>query len=122
VGLLKELGDTAELHRLRDPVEAIQWRLAQRALALGLDVILEWGFWSRQERLYYRAEAEALGAKVELHYLDVPLDELWARLSRRNANLPPGTFPVTREQLELFDSWFERPTAEELKTHRKGDF
>jgi predicted kinase len=113
--LLKDSADTEELHRLRDPIEAIQWEVAKRVLTLGLDVVLEWGFWSREERVFSRAEAEALGAKVELHYLDVSLDELWARLSERNANLPPGTFHVTREQLDLFDSWFERPTAEELE-------
>lgn len=115
---MQDTADTAELHRLRDPIEAIQWQVAQRALTLGLNVILEWGFWSRQERIYYRTEAEALGAQVELHYLDVSLDELWARLSQRNANLPPGTFHVTREQLEMFDSWFERPSAEELESYR----
>jgi predicted kinase len=113
--LLKDLGDTAELHRLRDPIEALQWDIARRALALGIDVILEWGFWGREERRYYRAEADALGHAVELHYLDLPLDELWARLSKRNANLPQGTFPVSREQLEMFDGWFERPSAEELR-------
>jgi predicted kinase len=43
------------------------------------------------------------------------LDELWARLSKRNANLPQGTFPVSREQLEMFDGWFERPSADELR-------
>lgn len=115
--LLKDISDTAELHRLRDPVEALQWDLAKRVLALNVDVILEWGFWGREERRRYRREAEALGHTVKLHYLDLPLDQLWTRLNKRNDNLPPGTFPVTREQLDLFDSWFERPTAEELSQY-----
>jgi len=49
-----------------------------------------------------------------LRYLDVPRDELWERLSRRNANLPPGTFAVREDQLDLWWSWFEPPTADEL--------
>jgi predicted kinase len=106
--------DREELDRLRTPVESVQWEVARRALALGLNVILEWGFWSREERGYSRTEAEALGAHVELRYLEVSRDELWARLSKRNVNLPPGTFAVTEEQLDLWSSWFQAPTAEEL--------
>ena len=112
--ILADVNDTTELDRLRDPVEAVQWQMAQRVLALGLDVVLENGFWSRAERARFRAQAEALGARVELRYLAVEQDELWARLARRNANLPPGSFAVTREQLDLWWSWFEAPTAEEL--------
>lgn len=41
-------------------------------------------------------------------------DELWARLSRRNAELPPGTFAITREQLASWWKLFELPVPEEL--------
>ena len=112
--VLADPSDAAELDRLRDPIEAIQWRIAKRVLKLGVDVILENGFWSRNERDLVRSEALALGACVELHYLDVPRHELWSRLSRRNDNLPPNTFAVTEAQLDLWMSWFEPPTADEL--------
>ena len=74
--ILAHPNDIAELDRLRSPVESVQWDLAKRALALNVNVILEWGFWSKDERTYYRTEAEALGAQVELHYLNVGLSEL----------------------------------------------
>jgi predicted kinase len=112
--ILADPADTAELDRLRTPVESVQWQLAKRALVLGLDVVLEYGFWSREERTFFRKEAEALGASVELRYLHVSRDELWARLMRRNADLPPGTFPVTLEQLDLWSSWFEVPAPDEF--------
>ena len=113
--LLTDVTDMAELDRLRTPVEAIQWEVAKRVLALGIDVVLEWGFWSRAERDHYRAQAEAFGARVELRYLEVGRNELWARLSRRNANLPRGTFVVTEEQLDRWWGWFQPPAAEELE-------
>ena len=113
--LLVDSTDTIELDRLRSPVESIQWEVAKRALVLGTNVVLEWGFWSQEERIHYRAEAEALGIHVELHYLEVGRDELWARLSQRNANLPPGTFHITKEQLDLWWSWFQPPTTDELQ-------
>lgn len=76
---------------------------------LGINIVLEFGFWSREERVHFREEAEALGARVELHYLNVDLNELWERLSWRNANLPPGTFKVNRENLELWAKSFDPP-------------
>ncbi|MCX6046576.1 MAG: AAA family ATPase [Chloroflexi bacterium] len=116
--LVTDHTDMAELDRLRTPMESVQWTVAKRVLTLGVDVVLEWGFWSQAERAYYRTEAEALGARVKLYYLAVDRDELWARLAKRNANLPPGTFLVTEEQLDLWSSWFEPPTADELAGKR----
>lgn len=80
---------------------------------LGINIVLEFGFWSREERVHFREEAEALGARVELHYLNVDLNELWERLSWCNANLPPGTFKVNRENLELWAKSFDPPTEDE---------
>lgn len=74
VALLADSQDSAERDRLRDPAEAIQWEVAKRALTLGNDVILEWGFWSREERARYRAQAEALGR--ELSYTTSPSNEM----------------------------------------------
>lgn len=110
---LKDASDIEELHRLRSPVEAVQWEVAARALALGIDVILEWGFWSRAERADYRGRAEALGAQTETHFLIVERDELWGRLSRRNSDLPPGTFAVTEAQLDCWWALFEPPAPDE---------
>jgi predicted kinase len=104
----------AELDRTRDPIESVQWRVAERALALGLDVILDFGFWSKQERDDYRARAASLGARSEIRFLDVPLPELERRLAARNADLPPGCFIVTNANLNLWASGFEPPTPDEL--------
>jgi predicted kinase len=116
--ILADASDQAELNRLRSPVETLQWEVAKRVLSLGIHVILENGFWSREERSSYKLQAEALGAKVELHFLEVSKDELWQRVSKRNANLPPGTFVVTKEQLELWWKLFEPPTKEELESYK----
>jgi predicted kinase len=112
--ILADATNIEERDRLRSPVESIQWEVAKRVLVLGSDVVLEWGFWSRDERMWYRSQAEALGARVELRYLAVGRDELWARLSKRNAQLPPGTFAVAEDELDRWSSWFEPPTADEL--------
>lgn len=112
--ILADPNDQTELDRLRDPVEHIQWDMARRALVLGVNVVLEFGFWGREERARFRSQAEALGARVELFYLEASRDELWARLQKRNANLPPGSFQVSEEQLDLWLSWFEAPSPDEF--------
>lgn len=99
----------------RDPVESLQWMVAERALSLGINVILDFGFWTRGEREGFRARATALGARCEVCFLDVPRPVLAARLAARNADLPPYTFRVTEAQLDLWLSLFEPPTPDELR-------
>lgn len=99
----------------RAAVEAVQWEIAARALRLGVDVILENGFWSRAERDDFRARAAALGADTRLHFLNVPRNELLRRLASRNEAAPKDTFRVNEAQLDLWSKWFEPPTPEEME-------
>jgi hypothetical protein len=98
----------------RAAVEAIQWELAERLLQLDVNVILEFGFWSRNERDEIRTRAARLGATVELRYLDVPVDELKARLHDRNEASTPDTFHVSPEMLDEWARAFEPPGPDEL--------
>jgi predicted kinase len=91
------------------------WGVAARALELGVDVILDYGCWSEEERDLFRTRAQQLGASAEIVVLDIPPEILWERLERRNANLPGATFRVTREELEEWSSKFEVPTADEVQ-------
>jgi predicted kinase len=99
----------------RDPVEAVQWSVAERALSLGINVILDFGFWSREEREHFRGRASALGARSEVRFLDVPRLELLSRLAARNVALPPYGFKVTEAQLNRWWGIFEPPAADELE-------
>ncbi|HSH02500.1 MAG TPA: ATP-binding protein [Anaerolineae bacterium] len=108
-----------ELNELRNEIEALQWKLAQRVLALGTNVILENGFWARAERLDYIETGRRLGAEVILYWCDVPLDELCRRVAERNESLPAGTFNITEEEVVLWSSWFQAPEADELAQYDK---
>lgn len=112
--ILADPGDRTEMDRLRDVVESIQWDVAKRALTTGVNVILENGFWSREERIRFRTEAEILGADVELHYLSAGIDELWRRIEERNAELPAGTFHINRDELDEWAKLFETPSEDEM--------
>ena len=95
----------------RAQIEALQWAQAQRLLALGQTVIIEWGTWGRSERDTLRLGARALGAATELHYLSAPIDVLWERVQRRDMEDPP----LTREDLEQSAAAFQAPTTEEAE-------
>ncbi|MDJ0664591.1 MAG: ATP-binding protein [Acidimicrobiia bacterium] len=94
----------------RDRIERLQWELAQDLLRRGQTVIIEWGTWGRSERDALREGARALGAAVELHYLDEPIEVLWERVRDRGLEDPP----MTREQLESYADTIDVPTDEEL--------
>ena len=108
--------DQSVLDAARDPVERLLWEVAARTLELGVSVVLDFGFWSREERERFRALGAALGARTEVHALVAPLDELWTRLERRNDALAPGAFFITRRQLEAWWAVFEPPDADELES------
>ena len=94
----------------RDAIEALQWQQAQDLLRLGGTAIIEWGTWARSERDTLREGARALGASVELIFLDLPPETLFERISARGRENPA----ITLEQLREFSAAIERPTAEEF--------
>jgi predicted kinase len=99
-------------------VEALQWQVAARLLDKGLDVVLENGFWQRDERRGRREEGQQLGARVVLHFLDVPKDILLARIEARNQTLEAGALHITEQELDLWlGSWLEPPDEAELAAY-----
>jgi len=108
------LGDGYD-EKKRAVIESIQWEIAQQVLCLGIDVILEFGFWSRKERDDFRVKAKALGATTKLYYLNVSRDELWKRIEKRNAKLPPHTFKIKETDLDEWSKSFEEPIPDELE-------
>jgi predicted kinase len=88
--------------RIYEQVEEI-W---PRCLELGLDVVLDFGYWSRQERDATRAKIIALGAEARLYRLTCLEDEAWRRIEKRNANLQ-GSLLIVRNTFEVFKERFK---------------
>lgn len=101
----------------RARVEQLQWQLAQRLLALGATVVIEWGTWGRDERDTLREGARSLGAAVELHLLDPPLDVLYQRVCDRDMERRLGRRAITRDELAAWSVAFQRPDAGELELY-----
>jgi len=108
------LGSTPWDEPTREKVEQQLWRLAQEILRLGLTVVLDFGLWARIERDEMREAARSLGVGIELHYLDVPTEELWRRIEVRNSQPPWDTCPIGRTDLNGWVRLFQAPDAAEL--------
>ena len=117
--LLENKHDRTEMDRLRPEVEEIQWSLICRLLSLGINVIWEQGFWHRDERLKFISDASELDADVVLHWLDVPVKQLKERVAARNQNLPPGSFYVEPDEINIWMTWFQPPDDDELALYTR---
>jgi hypothetical protein len=68
----------------------------------------------RADRDEKRLGARALGASVEMHYLDGSIDELYRRLEARTKARTMGEVRITREMLLGYAQFFEPPDGDEL--------
>lgn len=95
-------------------IEAMLWNIASRALGLGMNVILDYGFWAREEREDYRARARRLGAGSEVHFLDISEEELLRRLKQRNSLPSQESFYISEGAIKPWVAFFQKPTPDEL--------
>ena len=89
------------------------WSAAVESFQEDLDVILDDGFFLREDRVHVIAQAQRLGAQAKLHFLSAPLDVLQARVASRNAKLPTYNFTISPDRLQTFVERFEVPTVSE---------
>jgi predicted kinase len=86
------------------------WHAASEFLRRSVDVILDDGFFLRDNRVRYVELASAVGARTKIHYLDTPVGVLRARLEERNAKLPRYNFHIEPDTLHGFLGLFEAPS------------
>jgi len=104
------------IHNARhDDVESLMWDIAARVLVLGVDVILDFGFWSRSERDVFRSRAKELGVDFKIHFNDISHEELLKRLRTRNAKKPVDTFVIPEAKLKEWIQIFEPPSSKEME-------
>jgi predicted kinase len=90
--------------------------LALSALRIGVNVVLDFGVWGKDERSALRALASSVGATSQLVYLPVDEEEQLRRVQARPVTGTTTTFEMTRADLERWRQIFQPPDADELET------
>ncbi len=98
----------------RDIIEGRLIWVALRAIQAGVSAILDFGFWSRNERSALVWLAASLGARAVVIYLDVDEPTQVARIGTRFTTAPDSTFALSAEELSRWRALFQIPTDEEL--------
>jgi predicted kinase len=73
---------------------------------LGLDVVLDLGFWPRRERDQARAATVVFGAGARLYRLECPENEAWQQVEKRNRHLDGSLF-IVRHTFDMLKNRFE---------------
>ena len=97
-----------------DVIEGRLIQLALRSLALGTNVILDFGLWSRDERSALRQAATDIGAAVVLCYFELTRAEQRRRLDSRLVEVPRETWPTSDDELAGWAAKMDIPTVGEL--------
>ncbi len=84
---------------------------------VGVNVILDWGFWTKSERIYAMEFYSSHNISYEFHYIDIN-DEKWhLRLNKRNKEITEGkadAYYVDDNIAAKFASIFEKPDKNEI--------
>ena len=78
----------------------------------GHSVVVDYGFWRRSSRDFYKKLVEDNGGEWKLIYLKASPEVLMNRLKERNKRTDANAFPVTEKMLLGYIERFEEPNNE----------
>lgn len=104
----------------RDVLEGRLVWLAAAMLRRGVNVVLDFGVWAKDERSALKHLAAKVGAACELVYLPIDHDEQLRRVAGRSAAVPETTFAMTEGDLLQWRSQFQEPDERELRDADPG--
>ena len=110
-----------------DYVERTQNYLFNKSLELievGINVILDWGFWLKEERDYAREFYNNRNIECEFHYIDISNEAWKARLEKRNSEVlaeETNAYYIDDNLAKKFAAIFEVPSEDEIDVIYRGD-
>lgn len=117
--VLSVLGDDlGEKHdEITKRVQAYFFEKSVEIVCAGTNVLLDWGFWTRETRNKARTFYRERAVGCEMHYVDVP-DDVWRRnIEKRNRAVLAGesrAYYVGEGLLNKLESLFEAPERDEV--------
>lgn len=103
-----------------DYIKRIKAYLFDKSLELitsEINVVLDWGFWTKEERDYARRFYNNRNIKCEFHYIDIS-NEIWKTLiEKRNSEVlleKTNAYYVDDKLISIVSAVFEEPTKDEI--------
>ncbi len=95
--------------------EGLMLQTAFEGLARGIPAVLDLGFTKAEQRARIANIAKSAGKSVQLHFVDVPKDERWARVENRNTEKGVTfSMPVDRSMFDFVETLWEAPDEDEM--------
>ena len=111
-----EIADKTEIYLLEKSIEIIN---------SGIDVILDWGFWTNKKRKYASMFYKDKGINIEWHYIDIN-DIIWHKnIITRNNKIENGqdnNYFIDENIANKFNNIFEMPKKEEFNVWHINDW
>jgi predicted kinase len=111
---VKALYGLANPSSAADVIEGRLIGIGLRALELGVNVVVDFGLWGRDERSALRQAAADLDAVVEMRYFESTPAEQRRRLDQRRAEAPHTTWHMSDDELTKWAGIISIPTPGEL--------
>ncbi len=108
-------GDTLDVY-----VEKLEQYFFQKSVEIvetGINVVLDWGFWTKSERDFAKQFYGSRGIEYEFHYISINDEEWYRRLEKRNKDVlekKSDAYYVDEGLAEKFKSIFEIPGKDEI--------
>ena len=108
-------GDTLDVY-----VEKLEQYFFQKSVEIvetGINVVLDWGFWTKAERDFAKEFYGSRGIEYEFHYISISDEEWYRRLDKRNKDIlekKSDVYYVDEGLAEKFKSIFEIPGKDEI--------
>lgn len=116
---LPDKKETDGLHWFLERIERserMMLELIHQLESLKTDAILDLGLSKFGHREKFRKFAEMNNYQIKLHFLDVSKATRLERVMKRNTEKGDTfEFEVTKENFDFMETWFERPSEDELR-------
>lgn len=96
-------------HEICELSRDVAFQIAEK----GIDVIIDEGFWAKEQRDEMRRRINAIGAKAVMYYVETPIETIRERVVGRNNNLSKDSFKISREMLDNYLAYWQPPSEGE---------
>jgi predicted kinase len=87
--------------------------LAFTLVKKGVDVIIDEGFWAREQRDEMKKRSQKSGAQAVLYYVRAPMEKMKTRVLERSKNPPQDSFEISEKMFDYYTQYWKPPTEDE---------